>query len=129
MPCCALAAFVVGQIVIGFDALRRFVLGRSAAERIVPNPSAEWRLFAGQDSGQRSSRSMRPVRWFAIAAVLEAALLVAGAWGIRSLRHHQHSFRRAEVRAPAFDRAVFKPQLFARVGPWQQRQMKSSRHS
>ena len=42
MPCCALAAFILGQILIGLDGIKRFFgIAVSAAP---DNPATQWRL-------------------------------------------------------------------------------------
>jgi hypothetical protein len=91
MPCCAFAAFIVGQILLGFDALKRFVFGGSFGVEVADNPATEWRLdgvasAAGPD--KTIHRRGPGARWFAVAAVIEMALLFGGAYGIRS--HFQH---------------------------------------
>jgi hypothetical protein len=43
MACCALAAFVVSQLLFGLDWLRERVLGAQPV-RVAANPNAAWRL-------------------------------------------------------------------------------------
>ncbi len=43
MACCAFAAFIISQIILGFDALRAR-LGLRVPEIGAPNPNALWRL-------------------------------------------------------------------------------------
>src|SRR5215475_9106014 len=81
MPCCAFAAFILGQILIGLDAVKRFVLGRSTP--IVVNPATEWRLGAPV----AASRSRYSLKWFAIAAPIEIALVLGAGYGLHA--HHQ----------------------------------------
>jgi hypothetical protein len=91
MPCCAIAAFLVGQILIGLDAVKRFVFGSSSDAEVPDNPATEWRLngvAARAGSHQTNYRRGPGMRWFAVAAVIEMALLFGGAYGIRS--HFQH---------------------------------------
>ncbi len=45
MPCCAFAAFIISQIVLGFGAIKRFVLRSEDSLADAPNnPATEWRL-------------------------------------------------------------------------------------
>lgn len=83
MPCCAFAAFILGQILIGFDAVKRFVLGRSTPA--VVNPATEWRLGAPTAVASRSRYSLK---WFAIAAPIEIALVLGAGYGLRAHRDH-----------------------------------------
>lgn len=110
MPCCALAAFIVGQIVIGFDAFKRFVFGRSPAdEEIRNNPATEWLLFARAGHPEAGAAPLRParaglsLRWLAIAGALEITLAMGAVYGLRA--HHQNDSSRAaavECRRGAF---------------------------
>jgi hypothetical protein len=85
MPCCAFAAFILGQILIGFDALKRFVLGRSAsATEIAVNPATEWRL--GVAAIAAPARKHSSFRWLALAASIEVALMLGAGYGLRA--HH-----------------------------------------
>jgi hypothetical protein len=91
MPCCAFAAFLVGQILLGLDAVKRFVFGGSSDAEVPDNPATAWRLIGvAPVSGVRTANYRRGpgARWFAVAAVIEMALLFGGAYGIRS--HFQH---------------------------------------
>ena len=86
MPCCALAAFILGQILIGLDGIKRF-LGIAVAAT-PDNPATEWRL--GSITPQRKSSSRLGFRWAAIVAVIEIALVAGGAYGLRA--HFGHTF-------------------------------------
>ncbi len=91
MPCCAFAAFIVGQILLGLNAVKRFVLGNSFDAAVPDNPATEWRLAGSEQftpTPANTSRRALGARWFAVAAVIEMALLFGGAYGIRS--HFQH---------------------------------------
>jgi hypothetical protein len=91
MPCCAFAAFIVGQIFLGFDAVKRFVFGDSLSAEVSDNPATEWRLTGGASPSaihKTNSRRGPTARWFAVAAIIEMALLFGGAYGVRS--HFQH---------------------------------------
>ena len=79
MPCCAFAAFIVAQIVIGLDAAKRFFFG-TGLKSLESNPATEWRLDAVSLSAPSSPR-LSP-RWFAIAAAIEIAIFASGAYGL-----------------------------------------------
>jgi len=85
MPCCAFAAFILGQVLIGFDAVKRFVFGRTTPA--VVNPATEWRLGA---PAAPASRSRHAFRWFAIAAPIEIALVLGAGYGLHAHRSHDH---------------------------------------
>src|SRR5262249_425406 len=73
VPCCALAAFILGQVLIGLDGIKRFFgIAVSAAP---DNPATEWRL--GTVTTPRKSSPRVGFRWAAVVAILEIAL-VAG---------------------------------------------------
>jgi hypothetical protein len=100
MPCCAFAAFILGQILIGFDAFKRFVLRRSDSAVELPiNPATAWRLDGEVSSRPSpvSSRARRGVRWLAVAASLEIALATMGAYGLRTGGHHLQAAFGADV--------------------------------
>jgi hypothetical protein len=98
MPCCAFAAFIVGQILIGLDAIKRFVLGGRASIGDLPdNPAAQWRLAAaGASNRTDSARGARPwrgragIRWIAVAASIEIALAAGAVWGVGAHLGHHH---------------------------------------
>jgi hypothetical protein len=91
MPCCAFAAFILGQVLIGLDAFKRFVLRRSDSAVELPiNLATAWRLD-GEVSARpvpASSKARRGIRWLAVAASLEIALVTMGAYGLRTGGHH-----------------------------------------
>ena len=84
MPCCAFAAFILGQILIGFDAVKRFVFGRSTPTVI--NPATEWRLGAPPVP----SRPRYSFKWFAVAAPIEIALVLGAGYGLHLHKNHAH---------------------------------------
>src|SRR5581483_11375771 len=89
MPCCALAAFIVGQIVIGFDAFKRFVLGSRYSPREADvNAATDWLLFSPARGGIRAARPPKPLRWLAAAAALEIFLTAGAAYALREHRTH-----------------------------------------
>lgn len=84
MPCCAFAAFIVGQILIGLDAFKRLVLRRSSSPDDIPiNPASEWRLGAPAYAMGRA-RSPSALRWLAVAGSLEIVLALGAAYALRS---------------------------------------------
>ena len=80
MPCCALAAFIVGQVLIGLDGIKRFF--GIAASAAPDNPATQWRLGAVA-TPPRSSRRLG-FRWAAVVAILEIALMAGGTYGLRA---------------------------------------------
>jgi hypothetical protein len=89
MPCCAFAAFIVGQILIGFDAFKRFVLrGHATTAAAVVNPATEWRLGAPMIASR--TRSRFAFKWIAIAAPIEIALMLGAGYGLRDHVAHMH---------------------------------------
>ena len=85
MPCCAFAAFILGQILIGFDAVKRLVFGRSTPAVI--NPATEWRLGTPAVAAPRSRISPK---WFAVAAPIEIALVLGAGYGLHLHKNHAH---------------------------------------
>jgi hypothetical protein len=91
MPCCAFAAFIVGQILLGLNAVKRFVFGNSFDAEVSDNPATEWRLVGAEQFSATPAKAPRRVigaRWFAAAAVIEMVLLLGGAYGLHV--HFQH---------------------------------------
>jgi hypothetical protein len=87
MPCCAFAAFIISQIVLGFGAIKRFVLRSEDSLSDAPNnPATEWRLNGV--SALVSSRRRFGVRMLAFAAAIEILLAVGAAYGYH-LHAHQ----------------------------------------
>jgi hypothetical protein len=83
MACCAFAAFIIGQIVLGLDAWRTAVFGpsRSAPAR---DRAVAWSLAVASAPLRPSARprGMRPLaRAVACASVLELAILGVAALG------------------------------------------------
>jgi len=91
MPCCAFAAFIVSQIVLGFGAIRRFVLRSDDAFDDTPsNAATEWRLIGGASALAAPSRSRSGLRILAIAASIEILLAIGAAYGYHLHAHHHH---------------------------------------
>jgi len=98
MPCCAFAAFIVSQIVLGFGAIRRFVLRSDDAFDDTPsNAATEWRLIGGASALAAPSRSRSGLRILAIAASIEILLVIGAAYGYHLHAHHHHHHDLASV--------------------------------
>ena len=93
MPCCALAAFILGQVLIGLDGIKRFV--GIAASGTPNNPATEWRL--NSIARPRKSRPRVGVRWAAVVAILEIALVAGGAYGLRAHFGTGHDSNLAQI--------------------------------
>jgi hypothetical protein len=82
MPCCAFAAFILSQVVLGFGALKRFVLRSDGAFDDAPSNSAtESRLIGGAPALAEPSRRRYGWRMLTIAASVE--ILIANRRRIR----------------------------------------------
>ena len=97
MPCCAFAAFLFSQMVLGLAAIKRIVPGLRADARSQTNPAVEWRLAAPGGAAPPSAIRKTPwhprrlsLRLFALAAVLELALLCGAIYGVRAHLGHVH---------------------------------------
>lgn len=91
MPCCAFAAFILGQILIGLDGFKRFVLRRDTSI-LADNAATEWRLLDNRSLATlpRGFFAGRSMRWIAIAASLEVALAIGAIYGVRAHLLHHH---------------------------------------
>src|ERR1700730_7680743 len=91
MPCCAFAAFIISQVVLGFGAIKRFVMKSGNSLDDAPNnPATEWRLI-----GAAPALATPPVRSFgmrtlALAASIEILLAVSAVYGYHVHAHHHH---------------------------------------
>ena len=93
MPCCALAAFILGQVLIGLDGIKRFLgIATSAAP---DNPATEWRL--GGVTTPRKSSPRLGLRWAAVVAILEIALMAGGTYGLRAHFGHGRDSNLAQI--------------------------------
>jgi hypothetical protein len=89
MPCCAFAAFIISQIVLGFGALKRFVLRRDDSLDTAPNnPATEWRLNAGAPAIAALTPRRFGIRALALATSIEILLGVGAAFGYHLHAHH-----------------------------------------
>jgi hypothetical protein len=78
MACCALAAFILSQIILGIDTLR-LRLGLSAPGPEDANPNATWRL----GDAPRTALPRRGLRPFALpftAAAIALGLVIGALW-------------------------------------------------
>ncbi len=98
MPCCAFAAFIVSQVVLGFGAIRRFVLRSDDAFDDTPsNAATEWRLIGGASALAAPSRRRSGLRILAIATSIEILLVIGAAYGYHLHAHHHHHHDLARV--------------------------------
>jgi hypothetical protein len=92
MPCCAFAAFILSQVVLGFGVIRRFVLRSGDTLDDAPsNLATEWRLIgaAPATAPAQSNRGLG-LRTLAIAASIEILLAIGAAYGYHLHTHHNH---------------------------------------
>jgi hypothetical protein len=86
MPCCAFAAFIISQIVLGFGAIKKFVLRSPDDLHQAPNnPATEWRLVGGAPAVAAAPVRRFGVRALAFAASIEILLAVGALYG-----YHAH---------------------------------------
>ncbi len=98
MPCCAFAAFILSQVVLGFGAFKRFVLRSDDAFDDAPTNSAtEWRLIDGAPALAAPSRRDYGLRILAIAASIEILLAIGAAYSYHLYAHHHHHHDLARV--------------------------------
>ena len=98
MPCCAFAAFILSQVVLGFGALKRFVLRSDDAFDDAPSNSAtEWRLIGGAPALTEPPRRHYGLRIVAIAASVEILIAIGAAYGYHIHAHHHHHHDLASV--------------------------------
>jgi hypothetical protein len=98
MPCCAFAAFIISQIVLGFGAIKKFVLRSGGSLDDAPtNPATEWRLIGGESALAAPPRRRFGVRTLAIAASIEILLAIGGVYGYRLHTQHHHHHDLASV--------------------------------
>ena len=101
MPCCAFAAFIVSQVVLGFGVFKRFVLRSDDAFDDEPSNSAtEWRLIGGAPALAAPSRRRYGLRILAIAAPIEILLAIGAAYGYHLHAHHHHRDLASVASAP-----------------------------
>jgi hypothetical protein len=82
MPCCALAACIVGQILLVLGMVKRFLFGGAAAPE--ENPAVEWRLgMAPAAVPAPAGFGLWSRRGLPLLVAVEILLVVAGVWGWR----------------------------------------------
>jgi len=92
MPCCAFAAFIISQIVLGFGAVRRFVLRRDDSLEAAPNnPATEWRLERSAYALAAPTPRRFGIRALAFATSIEILLGVGAAYGYHLHAHHNQA--------------------------------------
>jgi hypothetical protein len=104
MPCCAFAAIIVAQLLVGVRAVKRALFGGADQGLEMRNPAVEWRLgpsgamplaVARRSSGRLWGR--RSLRGFALAAALELMIAVGAIYGLAThLGHHSGHSGHAE---------------------------------
>jgi hypothetical protein len=98
MPCCAFAAFIVSQIVLGFGTIKRFLLRSGDNTDDAPNnPATEWRLIGDTPAPAGPPRRRFGVRAFALVASLEILLAAGAGYGYHVHFHHHHHHDLASV--------------------------------
>src|SRR5262249_44828293 len=102
MPCCAFAAAIVAQLILGVRVIKRVIFGSTAGESAARNLAVEWRLgwaaAASPDLAAGSGgwlRGRRPLRGLALAAALELVIVLGAVYGIaehlgHAAGHSQH---------------------------------------
>ena len=102
MPCCAFAACIVAQLILGARAVKRAVLGRGGVGCEERNAAVEWRLDATSTiavdltptaanwySGRRSLRVL------VLAAAFELVIVLGAIYGIVEHLGHGHGHEHA----------------------------------
>ncbi len=89
MPCCAFAACIVAQLLLGFRAIKRAVFGPSAGEFTARNLAVEWRLDSAAPAfldlvpeSRRWLWGRRSLRGLALAAALEVVIVLGAIYGV-----------------------------------------------
>jgi hypothetical protein len=92
MPCCAFAAFIISQIVLGFGAFKRFVLRRGdSLEAAANNPATEWQLSTSASALAAPTPRRFGIRALALATSIEILLGVGAAYGYHLHMHHNQN--------------------------------------
>jgi len=96
MPCCAFAAFIISQIVLGFGAFKKFVLRSrddlgDSFDATPSNPATEWRLIGGAPALAVPPVRRFGVRTLALAASIEILLAVGAGYGYHAHAHDRRA--------------------------------------
>jgi hypothetical protein len=90
MPCCAFAAFIISQIVLGFGAVKKFVLrSRDDLDDSPNNPATEWRLIGGAPALATQPAGRFGIPTLALAASIEILLTLGAVYGYHTHTHHR----------------------------------------
>jgi len=103
MPCCAFAAFILSQVVLGFGVVKRLVLRSGDTINDVPaNPATQWRLIGSIPEVPAPSGRRLGLRTIAFAASIEMAFGFGAIYGYhRHAQHHHHHQRPLALACPA----------------------------
>jgi hypothetical protein len=89
MPCCAFAACIVAQLLLGVGAIKRAIFGPGARESAVRNFAVEWRLDSAPAASLDLARpsagwllGRRSLRGLALAAALEVVIVLGAIYGV-----------------------------------------------
>jgi hypothetical protein len=102
MPCCAFAAFIISQIVLGFGAVKKFLLRSrnelsDSLDDAPSNPATEWRLIGGAPAPAVLPARRFTIRTLALAASIEIVLAAGATYGYHVHAHHHHHHDLASV--------------------------------
>jgi hypothetical protein len=101
MPCCAFAAFIVSQIVLGFSAVKKLLLRSGDSGDEAPNnPATEWRLIGGAPAIAATPIRRFGIRALALAASIEIVIAAGAAYGYHLHAHHHHHDLASVASAP-----------------------------
>jgi hypothetical protein len=105
MPCCALAACIVGQLILGFVAVKRALFGGATDAGEESNAAVLWRLDSPVEpalapiAGRAWAGGRRGVRRLVLIGAIELVLVLGAAYGVRE--HFAHHGSHAEHAAHA----------------------------
>jgi hypothetical protein len=117
MPCCAFAACIVAQLLLGVRAMKRAIFGQRAGESAARNLAVEWRLdpVAAPSSDLAPAfaagfLSRRSLRGLALAAALEIVIVLGAIYGVVEHLGHGggHSEHAHRVEGVGSDLAVHR---------------------
>ena len=92
MPCCAFAAFILGQVILAIGAIKRSVFGASIENSPASNAVVAWSLGQARPAlTPRRGIAIGHGRIFAAAACIELLLVAGAIYGIASPLHSHPS--------------------------------------